>query len=148
FAEAMHFMFVFNWDNFTGQSVLAAMGQAFFSLSLGMGAIMAYGAYMPKTIKHRKTGKLVPVSIASTVFVVALLDVLTSLLLVVAIFPIVFTNGLDAASGPGLLLENLPLAFYTLSFDPTVVAMFFLFVLFAGLTSSISNGEPAEAWLV
>ncbi|HLR17673.1 MAG TPA: sodium-dependent transporter [Alcanivoracaceae bacterium] len=148
FAEAMHFMFVFNWDNFTGQSVLAAMGQAFFSLSLGMGAIMAYGAYMPKTVKHRKTGKLVPVSIASTVFVVAFLDVLTSLLSGVAIFPLVFTNGLDAASGPGLLFENLPLAFSTLSFGTIVGAMFFLFVLFAGLTSSISIGEPAVAWLV
>src|SRR5690625_3140199 len=110
-AEALTFLFVFRWEDFNGHSVLMAMGQAFFSLSLGMGAIMAYGAYMPKHIQVKKTGKLIPISIASTVLIVAFLDVLTSLLSGIAIFPVVFTNGLEASEGPGLLFVTLPQAF-------------------------------------
>lgn len=154
-AEALTFLFVFRWEDFTGQSVLMAMGQAFFSLSLGMGAIMAYGAYMPKHIKVKKTGKLIPISIASTVLIVASLDVLTSLLSGIAIFPVVFTNGLAAGEGPGLLFVTLPQAFASMSFEiggfslgMIFGALFFVLVLFAGLTSSISIGEPAVAWLV
>lgn len=153
-ADALKFLFVFRWEDFTGRSVLMAMGQAFFSLSLGMGAIMAYGAYMPKHFKVKKTGKLVPISIASTVLIVASLDVLTSLLSGVAIFPVVFTNGLAASEGPGLLFITLPQAFAAMPFEVAgislgliVGALFFVLVLFAGLTSSISIGEPAVAWL-
>lgn len=154
FADASQFLFVFRWEDFNGESVLMAMGQAFFSLSLGMGAMMAYGAYMPKHIKGPKTGKLIPISIASTILIVAALDVLTSLLAGVAIFPVVFTEGLTAAEGPGLLFVALPQAFANMPIEVADLplglvfgAMFFVLVLFAGLTSSISIGEPAVAWL-
>lgn len=152
--EALKFLFVFRWEDFNGQSVLMAMGQAFFSLSLGMGAIMAYGAYMPKHFKVKKTGKLIPISIASTVLIVASLDVITSLLSGIAIFPVVFTNGLEASEGPGLLFVTLPQAFAAMPLELGGIsvglvfgALFFVLVLFAGLTSSISIGEPAVAWL-
>lgn len=152
--EALKFLFVFRWEDFSGRSVLMAMGQAFFSLSLGMGAIMVYGAYMPKHFKVKKTGKLIPISIASTVLIVAALDVLTSILSGVAIFPVVFTNGLEAGEGPGLLFVTLPQAFAAMplevgGFSVGLIfgALFFVLVLFAGLTSSISIGEPAVAWL-
>lgn len=148
FDEAMKFLFVFDWSKFNGQSLLAAMGQAFFSLSLGMGAIMAYGAYMPKNIKEKRTGKLVPISIASTVLIIAALDVLTSLLAGVAIFPVVFSNEMDPTEGAGLLFVTLPYALANMPMGALIGAMFFVLVLFAGLTSSISIGEPAVAWLV
>jgi len=148
FSEAMQFLFVFDWSKFNGQSLLAAMGQAFFSLSLGMGAIMAYGAYVPKNIQDKRTGKLVPISIASTVLIVAALDVVTSLLSGVAIFPVVFSNELDPTEGAGLLFVTLPYALANMPMGALIGAMFFLLVLFAGLTSSISIGEPAVAWLV
>src|SRR5699024_1787076 len=148
------FLFVFRWEDFNGQSVLMAMGQAFFSLSLGMGAIMAYGAYMPKHFKVKKTGKLIPISIASPVLIVAALDVLASMLLGVARFPVVCTNGLVAGEGPGLLFVTLPQACAAMPLEVGGVpvglvfgALFFVFVLFAGLTSSSSIGEPAVAWL-
>jgi len=137
FVEGLKFLFSFKPEKLTADGVLMAMGQAFFTLSLGMGAIMAYGAYMPKNI-----------SIASTVSIIALMDTGVALLAGMVIFPIVFANGLEASQGPGLMFISLPLAFGGMSGGSIFGCVFFILVFFAAITSAISIIEPAVAWLV
>ena len=122
---------------FTLEYVLIAMGHAFFTLSLGMGAIMIYGSYLPK-----KT------SIAKTSLIIAGADTLVALLAGMAIFPIVFANNLDPSAGPGLIFNTLPLAFGNMSGGLIFGTLFFVLLTFAAWSSSISLIEPAVAWLV
>jgi len=137
FREGFDFMFAFHWEDVTPQTVLIAMGQAFFTLSLGMGAIMAYGAYVPSDT-----------SIASTVGIIATLDTLVALGAGLAIFPIVFANGLEPGQGPGLMFVTIPLAFGQMPFGALFGTLFFVLVSFAAITSAISLLEPALAYLV
>lgn len=137
FGEGMAFLFYFKADAFSGQAVLMAMGQAFFTLSLGMGAIMAYGAYLPKSA-----------SIVGSATTIALLDTSVALLSGMVIFPIVFANGLEPSAGPGLMFITLPLAFGQMAGGQFFGTLFFLLVSFAAITSAISISEPAIAWLV
>ena len=137
FMEGLAFLFRPDFDKLTSTAVLAAMGQAFFSLSVGMGAVMAYGAYLPKEE-----------SIIQTSVAVVCADTGIALLAGLVIFPIVFANGLDPAEGPGLVFQVLPLALTQLPGGIVVATLFFLLLAFAGLTSAISLLEPAVAWLV
>jgi NSS family neurotransmitter:Na+ symporter len=137
FAKAVHFMFDADFSKLTGEAVLVALGHAFFTLSLGMGAIMAYGAYMPRQA-----------SIGTTVFAIAGLDTLVALLAGLAIFPIVFANGLEPSAGPGLLFVSLPLSFGQMAGGQFFGALFFILVAFAAWSSAISLIEPATAWVV
>jgi NSS family neurotransmitter:Na+ symporter len=133
---ALHFMFDFKVEALTSDVILLAMGQAFFSLSLGMGAIMVYGSYLDK-----KT------SIGSTSLWVAVAGTLVGLLSGMAIFSLTFGYGLAPSEGPGLILQTLPLAFSHMPGGRLVAALFFLFVLFAAWTSAISLVEPFVSWL-
>ena len=135
--DALAFLFAFSFDKLTGGGVLIAMGQAFFTLSLGMGAIMAYGSYMPKDA-----------SVIGTVTTIALLDTGVALMSGLVIFPLVFANGLEPTSGPGLMFITLPLAFGQIDGGLVFGTIFFVLVTFAAITSSISLVEPAVAWLV
>ena len=137
FAQGWEFMFAFNWDAMGRDAVLVAMGQAFFTLSLGMGAIMAYGAYLPNGA-----------SIAGTVTIIALLDTVVAIAAGLAIFPIVFANGLEPSQGPGLMFVTIPLAFGQMPLGALFGTMFFVLVSFAAITSAISISEPALAYLV
>ena len=137
FAKGFAFLFSFNVKDLSSTAVLSAMGHAFFTLSIGMGAIMAYGSYLPKNV-----------SIVSTVGVIAGLDTLIALVAGLAIFPIVFTSGLQPDVGPGLLFQAVPLAFGNLPAGALFGALFFLLVSFAALTSAISLVEPALAFFV
>lgn len=137
FDQGWRFMFEFHWEDVTGQTVLIAMGQAFFTLSLGMGAIMAYGAYVPSTA-----------SIAGTVTTVAVLDTLVAVAAGLVIFPIVFANALEPGQGPGLMFVTLPLAFGQMPLGTLFGTLFFVLVSFAAITSAISLSEPALAYLV
>jgi NSS family neurotransmitter:Na+ symporter len=137
FLEGLVFMFSFKAQSFSGEAVLMAMGQAFFTLSLGMGAIMAYGAYLPKSA-----------SIVGSAVTIALLDTSVALLSGMVIFPIVFANGLESSAGPGLMFITLPLAFGQMTGGQVFGSFFFLLVTFAAITSAISLVEPAIAWLV
>jgi neurotransmitter:Na+ symporter, NSS family len=121
----------------SGSPVLVALGHAFFTLSLGMGAIMVYGSYMPK-----KT------SIAGSAILIAVLDTLVALLAGMAIFPIVFANGLQPAAGPGLIFQTLPIAFGAMPGGHLFGTLFFVLLVFAAWSSAISLIEPAVAWLV
>jgi len=137
FIEGVKFLFTPDFSKITPEVVLNAMGQAFFSLSLGMGAIMMYGSYLPDDA-----------SIATTSFQVAFADTLVAILAGLAIFPIVFANGLEVGQGPGLVFNTLPLAFGQMTGGLVFGAIFFILLVFAAWTSAISLIEPAVAWLV
>jgi NSS family neurotransmitter:Na+ symporter len=137
FQAGLEFLFRPDFSALTGAGVLAAMGQAFFSLSVGMGAVMAYGAYLPQEESIIKTS----VAVVSA-------DTAIALLAGMVIFPIVFANGLDPAEGPGLVFQTLPLALAKMPAGILVGTAFFILLAFAGLTSAISLMEPVVAWLV
>ncbi|MCU7844710.1 MAG: sodium-dependent transporter [Candidatus Thiodiazotropha sp. (ex Monitilora ramsayi)] len=121
----------------SGSPVLVALGHAFFTLSLGMGAIMVYGSYMPKKS-----------SIAGSAILIAGLDTLVALVAGMAIFPIVFANGLEPGAGPGLIFQTLPIAFGSMPGGHFFGTLFFVLLVFAAWSSAISLIEPAVAWLV
>jgi neurotransmitter:Na+ symporter, NSS family len=137
FARGLAFLFEPRFEDLTGESVLIALGQAFFTLSIGMGSIMAYGAYLPQEA-----------SIGRTSVAVVLADTSVAILAALVIFPIVFANGLDPASGPGLVFQSLPLAFGQMPGGVIIAVLFFTLLTFAAWTSAISLMEPAVAWLV
>ncbi len=137
FAEGLAFLFTPDFSALSAGAVLTAMGHAFFTLSLGMGAIMAYGSYLPKSV-----------SIAKTSLMIALMDTAVALLAGMAIFPLVFANGLEPGAGPGLIFQTLPLAFGHMAGGTLFGTLFFLLLTFAAWTSAISIIEPAVAWLV
>jgi NSS family neurotransmitter:Na+ symporter len=137
FGKGLEFLFTPDFSKLTGASMLSAMGQAFFSLSLGMGTIMIYGSYVPKDT-----------SIASTSIIIALADTGVALLTGMAIFPIVFANNLEPGSGPGLIFQTLPVAFGNMSGGIAFGSLFFILLLVAAWTSSISLIEPLVTWLI
>lgn len=137
FQQGIDFLFKPDFSKLTGEGVLTAMGHAFFTLSLGMGAIMVYGSYLPQ-----KTS-IMRVSIA-----ISIADTLVALLAGLAIFPLVFANGLATGAGPGLIFETLPIAFGHMAGGTFFGGMFFLLLVFAAWSSAISLIEPAIAWLV
>lgn len=137
FEEGLYYLFYPDWSKLSGEGFLAALGQAFFSLSLGMGAIMVYGSYLPDDA-----------SIANTSVTIALADTLVAIMAGLAIFPLVFAYGLETGSGPGLIFVTLPIAFGQMPYGQIFGTGFFILLLFAAWTSSISLLEPAVAWLV
>ena len=138
FMDAASFLFRPDWSQVSGDMIVTAMGQAFFTLSLGMCAIMTYGAYLPSGVNIPRVG----VTVAATDTVVALIAGL-------AIFPIVISFGLDpAGGGPGLIFTSLPLAFAEMPFGIIYGFLFFMLLSVAAWTSGISLMEPATAYLV
>lgn len=137
FATSLRFMFSFNPEDLSWEAALVAMGHSFFTLSLGMGAIMAYGAYMPSNQ-----------SVGQTVMLVALLDTLVALVAGVAIFAFVFaTPGISPGAGPGLMFVTLPVAFGNMGAGVVIGCIFFVMVMLAAWTSTISLLEPGVAYL-
>ena len=137
FGEGVAFLFSPDWSKLTWDTVLTAMGQAFFTLSIGMGAVMAYGAYLPEET-----------SIPGSAAAVAISDTSIALLAGLVIFPLVFANGMDPADGPGLVFVTLPLAFGQMPGGVFFATLFFVLLTFAAWTSAISLMEPAVAWIV
>ncbi|MDX1554350.1 MAG: sodium-dependent transporter, partial [Marinobacter sp.] len=136
FGQAVSFLFQPDFSKLTTSGVLVALGHAFFTLSLGMGIMMAYGSYLPKNI-----------SIAKTSVAVSVMDTLVALLAGLAIFPIVFANGLEPGAGPGLIFQTLPLAFGQMPMGSLFGTLFFVLLIFAAWTSGISLLEPLVEWL-
>lgn len=134
FAASSHFMFAPDFSKITPVAVLSALGHAFFSLSLGMGAVMVYGSYLQRDV-----------SIARTTIYIALADTALGLLVGLAIYALVFANHLEPAAGPGLIFQTLPIAFGRMPGGSIIGILFFLLVAFAAWTSSISLVEPAIA---
>ena len=136
FTKAFSFLFAPDFSDVTSDTLLQAMGQAFFSLSLGMGSIMAYGAYMPKDQQ-----------VVSSSFTVASLDTLIAMLAGLAIFPIIFAFNLEPNSGPGLVFVSMLSAFNQMQFGQLIGPLFFILLSVAALSSSISLLEPGVAYL-
>jgi len=143
---ALRFLFEPDWKKlvltksgeFTPRPMMEAMGQAFFSLSLGMGAMITYGSYL---------GDEVRISRACTMIV--FLDTLIALVAGIAIYTILFANKLEPAQGPGLTFMVLPLAFVQMGGVGRVLAIcFFLLLAFAALTSAISLLEVVTAFFI
>ncbi|MDX9836164.1 MAG: sodium-dependent transporter [Azoarcus sp.] len=131
FGAAVQYLFNPDWSKLDGKVVLAALGHAFFTLSLGMGIMMAYGSYLGQDVNLLRTARTV-----------VLMDTVIAIAAGLAIFPIVFANGLDPAAGPGLIFVTLPLAFGNISGGLVLGTLFFLLLTFAALTSAISLLEP------
>ena len=136
FTKALSFLFAPDFSDVTSDTLLQAMGQAFFSLSLGMGSIMAYGAYMPKDQQ-----------VVSSSFTVASLDTLIAMLAGLAIFPIIFAFNLEPNSGPGLVFVSMLSAFNQMQLGQFIGPLFFILLSVAALSSSISLLEPGVAYL-
>ena len=137
FMDAVRFMFDFDFSKMKWDTPVSAMGHAFFTLSIGMGAIMAYGAYMPREG-----------SVKSAVGIIVVIDTLVAIVAGLALFSIVFAMNLDPAGGPSLLFKTAPVAFGSLPLGAIFGGLFFLFVGFAAFTSAISLTEPAVAYFV
>lgn len=133
----LDFMFKPDFSKLTPQMFLAALGQAFFTLSIGMGAIMIYGSYMKEKDDIKKSA-----------YTIIFSDTLFALLTGVMIFPAVFSFGLQPDSGCGLVFVTLPKIFAQLPFGNIVAILFFALLLFAALTSGISMVEVPTATLI
>lgn len=136
FEAGLDYLFNPDFSRLDGDVILAAMGHAFFTLSLGMGIMMAYGSYLSDDV-----------NIGRTALTVVILDTIIALAAGMAIFPIVFANGLDPAAGPGLIFQTLPLAFGSMSGGVIFGTLFFVLLVFAAWTSAISLLEPIVEWL-
>ena len=137
FSQGIEYLFAFDHAEISPEVVLKAMGQAFFSLSIGMGAIMVYGAYLPRQF-----------SIPEAAGVVVTADALAAILMGVALFPVVFASGMEPGAGPGLIFQTLVIAFGQMPGGWLVGILFFALTLIAAWTSAISLLEPAVSWLV
>tara|TARA_R110001583_G_scaffold767_1_gene7095 strand:- start:6616 stop:7998 length:1383 start_codon:yes stop_codon:yes gene_type:complete len=137
FAAAFDFMFHVDFSQLTIEGALVALGHAFFTLSLAMGIMMIYGAYLPKGV-----------SIVKTSITIAIADTVVALIAGLAIYPIVFANGLEPSAGPGLLFQSIPIAFGSMPFGDVVGTLFFIMIVFAAFTSAIALLESPTAYLV
>jgi NSS family neurotransmitter:Na+ symporter len=136
FQAGLDFLFTPDFSKITIPTVLMALGQALFSLAVGVGAMMTYGAYLPQNI-----------SLPFAATVVGILDTLVAILAGLAIFPLVLGYGLDPGEGPGLIFVTLPVAFGQMPGGVLVGTLFFILLTFAALTSSIGMLEPVVSWL-
>jgi NSS family neurotransmitter:Na+ symporter len=135
-ARTAAFIFEPKWEDVGFKTFLAALGQAFFSIGVGVGLMITYGAYL-----DRKTD--IPRSSA----IIAGSDTFVALIAGFAIFPIVFAAGLDPAAGPGLFFISMPVAFEAIPGGSVFAIVFFALALFAAFTSSISLMEVSVSWL-
>lgn len=136
FTEALAFLFQPKFEDLDWDGVLVALGHAFFTLSVGMTAMMAYGAHLDRDVNIVKAG-----------VTIAVLDTVVALLAGLAIFPVVFGKGLEPDSGPGLVFVSLPIAFAQMPGGVIVACAFFLFLALAALSSTISVLEPVVEYL-
>ncbi len=137
FPAAVDFLFTADVSKLTPAVILAAVGQAFFSVNVGIGAVLTYSAYLPQDV-----------NIFRSAIIVAAGDTLVAILAGLAIFPIVFANGLNYYEGAGLIFVTLGTAFAKMPAGGLIGAGFFLMLLFAALTSSISMLETMTARIV
>lgn len=136
FARAFEFLFYADFTKITPPVVLAAIGQAFFSVGVGVAIMLTYGSYLNKDV-----------NLPQSAVVISLADTAIAILAGLLIFPIVFQFGLEPGHGPGLVFVTLPIAFGQMPFGGIVSFVFFLLLLVAAITSSISMLEIFVAWV-
>jgi NSS family neurotransmitter:Na+ symporter len=126
-----------DWSKINAQSILIALGHAFFTLSLGMGAMLTYGSYMSKKD-----------NIPSASLIIVVLDTVIALIAGIAIFTAVFSVGLDPAAGPGLIFHTLPSVFIKMPGGYLFSILFFILLSIAALTSAISLLQVVVSYFV
>ena len=136
FVEAIIWLFAPDFGKLNGDVFLAALGQAFFSIGVGMAGMMTYGAYLPKDV-----------SIGRSVVLIITADTLVALVAGMVIFPAVFANGLDPAAGTGLTFQTLPVAFAQMPGGHLVGSLFFALLAVAAITSMVGFVEPLTRWM-
>lgn len=134
-SEAIAFLFTPDWSKLTPQVMNTALGQALFSLSLGVAGLITYGSYIKGSA-----------GLGPTSWTIAFADTGVALIAGLMIFPIVFAVGLDPAAGPTLVFQTLPFAFQTMHAGSLIGLLFFILILVAAITSSISLLEVPVAW--
>lgn len=135
FADTVNFLLTPDFSRLTSESLLFALGQAFFSIGIAMAVMITYGSYLDKQT-----------SIAQNAFIVVSADTMVALLAGFAIFPLVFAHGMAPDSGVGLVFQTLPIAFGDLPGGRIFSSIFFLLLLAAALTSCIGNFAPVVEW--
>ena len=136
FMATLKWLFTPDFSKVGPDTLLAAIGQAFFSISVAMGGMMTYGSYLPKSF-----------SIARGAVVVVFADTVVALLAGFVVFPVVFHYGLDIASGAGLIFQTLPVAFAQMPGGHVFAVLFFLMLSVAGITSMVGLLECVTAWI-
>lgn len=136
FAEALHFLFGFNEMSFGPQLFMDAVGQAFFTIGVGVGGIMIMGSYMGTDVHLPRAASWV-----------VTMDLAVALLAGLAIFPLLFASGMEPGVGPGLVFVTLPVVFAEIPGGFIIAFVFFLLLTFAALTSSIVLLSPTTAKL-
>lgn len=134
-SEGIRYLLSPDWSELTPKAIMIALGQAFFTLSLGQGTMVTYGSYLNKEE-----------NLVTSCFPVVIVDTGVSLLAAIAVFSIVFAGGMQPDSGPGLIFHTLPLIFSQIPGGYLFAVMFFLLVLLAAITSQISAMEPTIAY--
>ena len=137
-SQGLNYLFHPDFSKLTSEGVLAALGQALFSLSVGMGIMVVYGSYIPVSDSLLKSSVWITVC-----------DTLIAVLAGVAIFPAVFSCGLNPEGGPGLVFKVLPIVFNSMgSIGVVFSAIFFMLLVLAALTSAISLLEALVATML
>lgn len=134
-AEAFTFLFSPDFSKVGSETVLMALGQALFSLAIGVGALITYGAYLPDDV-----------SIPKAAGIIAFADTIVAIMAGLMIFPIVFQYGLGASEGPGLIFATMPIAFGQMTGGLIFGTLFFILLAFAAFSSAIGMLEPIIAW--
>jgi NSS family neurotransmitter:Na+ symporter len=134
--RGLQFAFSPDFSKITAQVLLAAIGQAFFAIGVGVGLMMAYGAYVAHDVSLIRSAVIITMSI-----------IVVSMLASLMIFPLVFAYGMDPAGGPQLVFDVLPRAFALMPAGQLVGTLFYVLLVLAALTPSIAALEPEVAWL-
>ena len=135
FGETLSWLFTPDFSKIDGPTLLAAVGQAFFSIGVGMGGMMTYGSYLPANF-----------SITRGAMMIVLADTIVALLAGFVVFPMVFNYGLDIAGGAGLIFQTLPVAFAQMPGGHLFAVLFFVMLSVAGVTSMVGLLESVTSW--
>jgi len=136
-SQGLAFLFKPDFSKITGSVLISALGQAFFSLSMGMGVLITYGSYINKND-----------NLATSALSVTLSDTLVAVLAAVVIFPAAFSFGIQPTAGMGLIFNTLPMIFNQMAGGYVFCVIFFVLLAVAALTSTISLLEVIVAYLV
>jgi NSS family neurotransmitter:Na+ symporter len=136
FGRAADYLFSADFSKVGPGTLLAAIGQAFFSVGVAMAGMMTFGAYLPKTV-----------SIPRSVLIIVMADTAVALVAGLVIFPAVFKFGLDPAGGAGLVFQTLPVAFAQMPGGQIIAVLFFILLTVGGITSMVGLVEPVVSWL-
>ena len=137
FGKALSFLFSPNADKLSAKGVLEALGHSFFTLSLGMGAMLTYGSYLSKDR-----------DIPSSSALVSFLDTAVALVACLVLFPVIFSVGLEPSAGPGLVFKSMPIALSQMKGGMVLTIIFFSLLFFAALSSAISLLEVVVSTVI